>query len=117
MRLEIPLLDHHSPSVISKIPQNPAPAVHTHTLEIVSEEVLSQSEVENNVLNELTPQRINQILDELRQDPELHDIFAQVERDVREEEDDEGIYLDTVGANLEIDDRLETELDIWEQYC
>ena len=119
MRLEIPLLDYQPPSIKSTIPQNPAPAVHTHTLEMVTEEVLSQSEVENNVLNELTPQRINQILDELRQDPELHGIFAEVERDVRQEEDDdEGIYFDTVGANLEIeiDDRLETELDNWEQY-
>ena len=116
MRLEIPLFNHYSPITKPATPQHPT-SIHTHTAETIIEETLDQAPLENSILNELSTERINQMIEELRQDPELHEVFAEVDRVVREEEEDEGIFFDTVGANLEIDvdidDRLEMDLLNW----
>ena len=92
MQLRIPLLDY----------QPSAPTVTTQTVQIVTEETLDQSGVENDLLNELTNARIDQIIQELRQDPELHNIFDLFELD-------EGIDID----NDAYDIRLENELLTW----
>ena len=62
MQLKIPLMKYKTPQ----------PVVTTETVQIITEETIAASE---NILNELTDKRINEIIDELREDPELHDIF------------------------------------------
>ena len=62
MQLKIPLIKYKTPQ----------PTVTTETVQIITEETISASE---NILNELTDKRINEIINELREDPELHDIF------------------------------------------
>ena len=90
MELRIPLINYK--------PSTPRPTVTTQTIEITTEETLSQSE--NNILNELTNARIDEIIQELRQDPELQHIFNEVQLD-------EGIDIDLY------DIRLENELLSW----
>ena len=110
MRLEIPLrkyVPHKTATVLS-----PKPALLTQTIETVMEETLEQSTIENDILNELTTERIDQIISELRQDPELQDVFAQIELDVREEEG-AGISYDLEVDIGSPDYRLEAELLNW----
>ena len=101
MELKIPLLDYQP-----QTPRNSTPTVTTQTVEIITEETLSQSTIENNILNELTAERIDEIINELRQDFELQNIFSEVQQEI--ELDDEGIDIDI--AN---DIRLENELLTW----
>ena len=119
MRLEIPLMNYRAPNTKSPSSQQQTPTIHTQTVEMVTTEIVSQSEIENGLLNQLTAERIDEIINELRSDPELQDVFAEVDRAVQQEEAeiDEGIYIDNIGANLEIeldiDNRLEAELLNW----
>ena len=85
MQLKIPLIKYKTPQ----------PTVTTETVQIITEETISASE---NILNELTDKRINEIINELREDPELHDIFNDSD----------------MGFDSELYDiRLENELLIW----
>ena len=93
MRLEIPLINYKTKT----------PTVTTETLETCVEEVLDQSTVETDLINELTEERIEQIINELREDPDLNHIFDDFEQDVMMDID-EGIDIDT---------RLENELLEW----
>ena len=119
MRLEIPLINYRAPNTKSPSSQQQTPTVHTQTVEMVTTEIMSQSEIENGLLNQLTTERIDEIINELRNDPELQDVFAEVDRAVQleEEEIDAGIDIGNMGANLEIelnlDNRLEEELLNW----
>ena len=119
MRLEIPLMNYRAPNTKSPSSQQQTPTIHTQTVEIVTTEIVSQSEIENGLLNQLTAERIDEIINELRSDPELQDVFAEVDRAVQQEEEeiDEGIDIGNMGANLEIelklDNRLEEELLNW----
>ena len=85
MQLKIPLIKYKTPQ----------PTVTTETVQIITEETISASE---NILNELTDKRINEIINELREDPELHDIFNDFD----------------MGFDSELYDiRLENELLTW----
>ena len=85
MQLKIPLTKYKTPQ----------PTVTTETIQIITEETISASE---NILNELTDERINEIINELRVDPELHGIFNDFD----------------MGFDSELYDiRLENELLIW----
>ena len=101
MELKIPLLDYQP-----QTPRNSTPRVTTQTVEIITEETLSQLTIENNILNELTTERIDEIINELRQDFELQHIFAELQQEI--ELDDEGIDID-----IPNDIRLENELLTW----
>ena len=62
MRLEIPLINYKTKT----------PTVTTETLETCVEEVLDESMVETDLINKLTEERIEQIINELREDPDLN---------------------------------------------
>ena len=107
MRLEIPLFNCKPPSNKPTTVQGPIPAVHTQTVETVTEEVLDQSVIENNFVNQLTTERIDEILNEIRQDPDFLHVFDEIEHNV---------LMDTEIAEcieIETDTRLETELYNW----
>ena len=93
MRLEIPLINYKTKT----------PTVTTETLETCVEEVLDQSTVETDLINELTEERIEQIINELREDPDLNHIFDEVEQDV----------MMDIDEGIDIDIRLENELLEW----
>ena len=94
MRLEIPLINHRPKTT---------PTVTTDTLETVVEEVIAQSTAETNLFDGLTTERIDQIIQELREDPELGNIFDEVEQDA----------IMDIGEEIDLDIRLENELLTW----
>ena len=107
MRLEIPLFNYKPPSNNPTTVQVPIPAVYTQTVETITEEVLDQTVIENNFVNQLTTERIDEILNELRQDPDFLHVFDEIEHNV---------LMDTEIAeciDIETDIRLETELYNW----
>ena len=110
MQLKIPLINY-DPST----PRNPEPAVTVQTLETVTEQAIDQSdtlnqladaninESNNNTLNHFTVADINEniarIIKELRQDPDLHNIFDDME------------VCEEIDINEDI--RLEQEILTW----
>ena len=94
MRLEIPLINHRPKTT---------PTVTTETLETVVEEVIVQSTDEINLFDRLTTERIDQIIQELSEDPELGNIFDEVEQEVAMD----------IGEEFDLDIRLENELLTW----
>ena len=90
MELRIPLWDTATLESVRDI----------HT---VTEEVLGEG-IYPSLLEEVSPECVEQIIDELRQDPDLKDIFTAVESEF-----DQGFDVD---AEIEIDEdiRLENEL-------
>ena len=98
MELKIPFLEY-----IPSNPRNSEPSVTTQTIEIITEQTLDQSNMDNNPSNQLIDASINesidQIIRELRQDPELHSIFNEIEL--------------SEGIDIEEDIRLENELLTW----
>ena len=97
MQLRIPLL---------KAPAK-RPSVTTETLQIITEEVLQE---ENTVqpLEEIDPEVFQKIINELRADPDLQNIFTDIEQQVEFQE---------LGMDLDIPEdsnMLERELENWE---
>ena len=76
----------------------------TETLEIVTEENLQGDE--QPFLEQIDPQMMEKIIDELRADPDLKDIFSEVEQQFEE------LGMD-IDIELDMDTRLEDELN-WE---
>ena len=93
MQLIIPLI---------KPPVN-HPGVVTQTLQIITEEII-QEQPQN--VDQIEPEILEQLLAELRADPELGSIFEDMEQDAEFEE--LGMDID-----INIDTRLEDELN-WE---
>ena len=91
LQLEIPLLDYNA----CKKPQS---TVTTKTLEITTEQ-----EIEPITINDIPSEKINEIIEQLRQDPDLSDIFSSVEQQTEFEQ--LGMDLDIPELNL-----LEEEL-------
>ena len=91
LQLEIPLLDYNA----CKKPQS---TVTTKTLEITTEQ-----EIEPITINDIPSEKINEIIEQLRQDPDLSDIFSSVEQQMEFEQ--LGMDLDIPELNL-----LEEEL-------
>ena len=89
LQLEIPLLDYN---VCKKR------TVTTQTLQITTEQ-----EIEPITINDIPTERINEIIEQLRQDPDLRDIFSSVEEQMEFEQ--LGMDLDIPELNL-----LEDEL-------
>ena len=92
MELKIPLMNYKRQTA----------TVTTKTLEIVTEETIEQSDIQYDAVNDLTDARIDEIIEQLRQDPELNNIFNEMDFD-------EGIDID----NDIYDIRLENELLTW----
>ena len=97
LQLRIPLIRHK--------PKTPRPTVITETLHTVTEEVLEESTMQPSILEELAPEMIEQIINELRLEKDLRDIFTDVEQQIEFEQ---------LGMDIDIveDNALENELDI-----
>ena len=93
MQLIIPLLK-------SPVKQS---GVITETLEIITEEIIQGDE--HQVLEQLDPQTMEQLVSELRADPDLKDIFADIEQQLE---------LEGLDIDIDMDTRLEDELENWE---
>ena len=81
------------------------PGLITETLEIVTEEIL-QGDEQPTSIEQIDPQIMEQLITELRADPDLGAIFADIEQQVELE----GLDID---IELDMDTRLEDELN-WE---
>ena len=88
--LRIPLLDHR---VLQKSP----PTVTTETIEI------TQETEEPLTLDDIPPEKLEEIINQLRQDPDLKDIFTDIEQQIEFEQ--LGMDIDITEQNL-----LEDEL-------
>ena len=93
MQLIIPLLK-------SPVKQS---GVITETLEIITEEIIQGDE--HQVVEQLDPQTMEQLVSELRADPALKDIFADIEQQLE---------LEGLDIDIDMDTRLEDELENWE---
>ena len=94
LQLRIPLMDKH----IFKHP--------IETLQTVTEEILEEGTIYPSLEDEIAPELINKILEELRQEPDLHAIFTDVEQQLEFEQ---------LGMDIDIgeDYGLENELALW----
>ena len=99
MQLQIPLL---------KLPAKPS--VTTKTLQMVTEEILQEGDqIEPSIHEEIDQELIEKIICELRAEPELQNVFTNIEQQLE---------LEQIGMDLDIpeDTRLENELEnlmIW----
>ena len=94
LQLRIPLIDKD----IFKHP--------IETLQTVTEEILEEGTIYPSLEDEIAPELINKILEELRQEPDLHAIFTDVEQQLEFEQ---------LGMDIDIgeDYGLENELALW----
>ena len=71
MQLRIPLLNY-------KAPQKPPPSVTTQTIEINTVEEI----IDPITLDDIPPEKIDEIINQLRNDPDLKDIFTDIEQQI-----------------------------------
>ena len=99
MQLKIPLLE------LTKKPN-----VTTETLQMVTEEILQEGDqIEPSLYDEIDQEVIEKIITELRNEPELQDVFSSIEQQLE---------IEQIGTEIDIpeDTRLEDELEnmmIW----
>ena len=101
LQLRIPLIPHKSISPAKH------PAVTTETLQIVTEEILEEDTIQPSIYEELAPELIEKIISELRLEPDLKDIFTDIEHQFEFEQ---------LGMDIDIDiedNALENEIDQW----
>ena len=105
LQLRIPLIQYRPETPRPTRPRTP-PTVTTETLQIITEEILDHNVIEPTMLDELMPGMIDQIISELRQDPELQNIVAEIE---------EQIEFEQLGMDIDIPDydTIENELLLW----
>ena len=98
LQLRIPLIQYQ--------PQTPRPTVTSETLYTVTEEILEENTIQPTIFEELAPGMLDQIINELRQEPDLRDIFTDIEQQFEFEQ---------LGMDIDIseDNTLENELDQW----
>ena len=110
MQLRIPLM---TPSQTAPKPQQTptesveAPTEAVETLEIITEEVIQEASdtLHPSLLDEISPEIVDKIIAELREDPELKDVMVGMEQQIETEE---------VGLDIDIPDLpdpLEDELE------
>ena len=94
MVLRIPLLGNEAP-------QKSPPTVTTETIEIITEEI-----VDPLTLDDIPPEKIEELINQLRQDPDLQNIFTDIE---------EQLEFEQIGMDIDIPehDLLEDELFEW----
>ena len=80
------------------------PAVITETLQIITEEILNEPIIEPSLCEELPQDLIEKIIEELRGEPELEDVFSNVED-----------QFEQLGTDIDINEDypLEDELNSW----
>ena len=92
MQLKIPLLNY-------KTPQKSPPSVTTHTVEIITEQEIADPLT----LDDISTEKIDEIINQLRNDPDLKNIFTDIEQQIEFEQ--LGMDIDIPEQNL-----LEEEL-------
>ena len=91
-------------NTVHPVPEN-HPSVTTETLQVITEEILQEDSAFQS-LDEIDPEAIEKIINELRTDPDLRDTFNDIE---------EQIEFQELGMDLEIpEDMLEKELENWQ---
>ena len=98
MQLKIPLLK----------PPAKHPSVTTKTLQIITEEVMEEGvPFEPSLCEEIDPEVLDKIINELRTEQDLQNIFTNIEQQIEFEQ---------LGMNIDMseDNRLEKELENWE---
>ena len=78
----------------------------TETLQTIAEEVRGEGTIYPSLQSEIPSDLIEKIIEELRQEPDLHDIFTNIEQQIEFEQLGEDI-------NIDEDYRLENELMLW----
>ena len=98
LQLRIPLIPYE--------PQTPRPTVTSETLYTVTEEILEENTIQPTIFEELAPGMLDQIINELRLEPDLRDIFTDIEQQFEFEQ---------LGMDIDIseDNSLKNELDQW----
>ena len=91
--------EEHPPELIE-------PTVTTETLQIITEEILEEDTIQPSLHEELAPELIEKIINELRTEPDLKDIFTSIEQQIEFEQ---------LGMDIDIpeDNALEIELEQW----
>ena len=100
-QLRIPLICHKSITPTNRC------TVTTETLQTVTEEILEEDTLQPSLYEELAPELIEKIIEELRSEPDLHDIVTNIEQQIEFEE---------LGMDIDIDiedNALDIELDQW----
>ena len=103
MQLRIPLMP--SPNMSNSI-QDPQKTLETAYRETVLDEGNQTEILYPSLLDEVSPEIIDKIITDLRQDPELKDIMVNIENEMNVEEEILGLNIDIP----DIDDPLEEEL-------
>ena len=103
MQLKIPLIP--SPNMSNSI-QHPQKIMETTYTETVLDEGNQTEILYPSLLDEVSPETIDKIIADLRQDPELKDIMVNIENEMNVEEEILGLNIDIP----DIDDPLEEEL-------
>ena len=98
LQLKISLMDSAS------IQKKPTATVETLTLETLTKETLAEGNIEPSLEEEIPAELIEEIIKELRQYPELQNIFATVE---------EQIAFEELGMDIEINDDDLLEKELW----
>ena len=110
LQLRIPLIQYPSVTTQSQetVTDIQCPSVTTETLETVTEETLAAGTIEPSLLQEISPEAIEKIIEELRAEPDLRDIVSAVE---------EQLEFEQLANDIEIPeyehDLLEKELENW----
>ena len=103
MQLKIPLMP--SPKMSNSI-QDPQEILETAYTETVLDEGNQTEILYPSLLDEVSPETVDKIIADLRQDPELKDIMVNIENEMNVEEEILGLNIDIP----DIDDPLEEEL-------
>ena len=112
LQLRIPLISHksitHPVTVEEDTPMHEEhpPTVTTETLEIITEEILDEAIIQPSLCEELPQDLIEKVIEELRAEPELEGIFANIE---------EQVEFEQLGMDIDINEdyALEDELYLW----
>ena len=101
LQLKIPLISHKPKTLTNHC------TVSTETLQTVTEEILDESTLQPSLYDELAPELIDKIIEDLRSEPALKDIFTSIEQQLE---------FQQLGMDIDIDiedNALDIELDQW----
>ena len=101
LELRIPLISHKSKASTGCC------TVTTETLQTVTEEILEEDVPQPSLYDELSQELIDKIIEELRAEPDLKDMFTSIEQQLK---------FDQLGMDIDInieDNALDIELEQW----
>ena len=107
MRLSIPLIQ--IPTSSAKTVQHPDQILSTAFQETTIDEGDQAEVLDPSILNDILPETMEKIIQELQSDPSLNNIMAEIENNFNIEEEIVGLTVDLP----DLDDPLEDELMFW----